>query len=190
MAISKKVVVGLLLPFLIGCDPLYLPLQPDVPQGHLSEIKRGEPLYDWSANVSQEGISLHIKGTVYLYVGKGNAYLVFPMTITNTRTHPIRLIRDNLAVSIDGSPAIRDSIELERVILAEGKVRNVLTPTRLVREIDIDAHSTAFVDIRLRDERVRTVWFPQDSVILYLAAFHDIETGETIPFTIRFQKVK
>ncbi len=185
MEIRNTVPLVLALTLLAGCDPAILPLKPDVPQESLSEIKKGEWLLGWYAQASQQGIVFKIRGYIFFYVGEGNAYLAFPMKITNTRAHPIRLTRDDIAVKIDESRS-HEPIELQQVNMTEKEQRTVTTPTHNVREITVGSGSTAFVDVLLRDDRVRTGSFPRDSVILYLNAFQDLETGERIPFAIRF----
>lgn len=197
MTILARVLLGLLLASLLGCkvfllpftDVFPIPLRPDVPVEDLSEIKYREFTVDWSARVNREGIALQIQGAIIPpYVGKAY-YLLFTATITNTRAHPIRLTRDDIAVSMDGEPPVTDSIDLFQIKLKQGEDRTVSTPTRSISEIAIDPNGTAFVDIRLRDDRIRAYrGFPQ-SATLHLDAFHDTKTGERIPFAIRFLRV-
>ena len=202
MPILRRALPCLSLTLLLGCDVWPIPLKPDVPEENLSQFKyEGKDLSAqnlshwlkygfWLGRVSQQGIALEITGSIIPPYYGGKKYdLLFPTKITNTRAHPIRLTRNDLAVSMDGEPPVRDSIDLFQVKLKQGENRTVSTPTPSVNEITIDSNGTALVDIRLRDDRLGDYEFLQ-SATLYLAAFHDIETGETIPFTIRFQKVK
>jgi hypothetical protein len=181
MADHKEIIFYFLLVFLIGCDPFYLYLKPDVPEENLSKTE-----YSWAATFNLINVSFSIQGHIYSYVG--DTYVIFSTRIVNTSLHTIKLSRDDISMSVDDSLFIQESIELRKVKVNNGK-RMIGTRVTYMNDIIIDPGSTVFIEVLLRDDRLKTAWYPHKSITLNINAFQDAETGERIPLVIRFLKM-